>query len=76
MRTEESLLDEAIRKGYKGYEAIEYMIGYKIGSDRVTRKMIQKLLIKQWFTVEKIAEIADVSTDFVLSIQREIELSR
>jgi flagellar biosynthesis/type III secretory pathway protein FliH len=50
-----------------------YKQGFDEGYQETIRKIIQKLLLIKMFTVEQIAEIADVSVDFILTIEADIE---
>jgi predicted transposase YdaD len=69
MGTEEFLLYRAKKEGIQ--EGIELGIekGEGKGEAKAKQKIIQKLFLKNW-TVEQIAEFAEVSVDFVLAIKR------
>ena len=81
MGIEEFLLNRAKKEGLKeGFEkGIEQGIekgieqGVEKGIQKAKREMIQKLLLDQAYTVEQIAEMATVSTEFVLDIKRGLE---
>ena len=64
MGIDEFLLDRAKREGVK--EGIEQGLAK-------TKQAIQKQLLLQKLTIEQIAEIFDVSTEFVLGIKRDLE---
>ena len=51
---------------------IRYQKGIEQGIEKNTRKIVEKLLADGEFPLGKIAEIADVSIDFVIQIQNEL----
>ena len=49
-----------------------YKQGIEQGIEQKEYSVVKKALIKKKLTIEEIAELADVSIDFVLSIQSEL----
>ena len=63
---------DSIAEYFSEERDVLYIRGERKGKEKVERKLVSNLLKKMNLTVEQIAEIAEVSTDFVRAIKADL----